>query len=56
MNDSNNLQNIPKELTPEEQEFQNFLEYFDNKIPNPEQYPKQFEYCVKMYKFHKGYK
>lgn len=46
----------PKELTPDELEFQDFLEYFDNKIPNPEQYPKQFEYYVKMYKFHKGYK
>ncbi len=33
-----------------------FLEYFNNKIPNPEMYPKSFEFYVKMFKFAKGYK
>lgn len=37
------------------QELIEFLEYFQNKVPNPENYPAAFEFYVKMYKFHKGY-
>lgn len=37
------------------QEVIEFLEYFENKVPNPENYPAAFEFYVKMYKFHKGY-
>lgn len=38
-----------------EQEFEEFMEMFGNKIPNPEHYPQAFMYYVRMYKFLKGY-
>lgn len=30
-----------------------FLEYCENKYPNPDQNPKQFEFLLKSFKFHK---
>ena len=30
-----------------------FLEYCGNKYPNPEQNPKQFEFLLKCFKWHK---
>lgn len=40
----------------ENQEIIEFLDYFNNKVPNPEMYPRTFEFYVKMFKFIKGYK
>lgn len=33
----------------EDELYKDFLEYFDGKIPNPNQYPRQFEFYIKMY-------
>lgn len=38
------------------QEIIEFLQYFNNKVPDPDNYPKSFEFYVKMFKFAKGYK
>jgi len=38
------------------QEIIEFLQYFNNKVPNPDNYPKSFEFYVRMFKFAKGYK
>ena len=42
-------------MTEEDKEFQEFLNMFEN-IPNPESYPKCFELCIKIYKYHKSKK
>lgn len=33
----------------EQQLYDDFLNYFDGKVPNPNQYPKKFEFYIKMY-------
>lgn len=33
----------------EDELYKDFLEYFEGKIPNPNNYPKQFEFYVKIY-------
>lgn len=38
------------------QEIIEFLQYFNNKVPNPDNYPNSFEFYVRMFKFAKGYK
>jgi len=35
-------------------ELKEFFEYFNNKVPNPEHYPIQFQYFVNIYKLNKG--
>ena len=42
-------------MTEEDKEFQEFLNMFDN-IPNPESYPKSFEFYMKLYKYYKSRK
>ena len=42
-------------MTEEDKEFQDFLNTF-TKIPNPESYPKCFELCIKIFKYHKSKK
>lgn len=36
--------------------FNELLNTFGNKLPNHEQYPKQFEYYVKLYKYYQDRK
>lgn len=33
----------------EEKLYKDFLEYFDGKVPNPQQYPIQYEFYIKTY-------
>ena len=39
-------------MNEEDKEFQEFMDMFD-KIPNPETYPKCFEFHMKLYKYYK---
>ena len=39
-------------MDEEDKEFQEFMDMFD-KIPNPETYPKCFEFYMKLYKYYK---
>jgi hypothetical protein len=40
-------------MTVEEQ-IEEFLKMYGNRLPNPEHCPKEFEYYVKLYKYVKG--
>lgn len=33
-----------------------FIEYWGDRLPNPEHYPRQFQYCVLVYKHVRGIK
>ena len=39
-------------MNEEDKEFKEFMYIFD-KIRNPENYPKCFELCIKLYKYYK---
>jgi hypothetical protein len=43
----NNLNESEKDAIIKE-----FLEFFGGKVPNPVNYPKSFEFYLKMYEFH----
>lgn len=40
----------------ENKEFEEFLKFMEGKVPNPNQYPQQFEFAVRTYLFCKNYK
>ncbi len=40
-------------MTPEEQ-LNDFLEYFNYDVPDPDHYPKIFNYYMKLYMYYKG--
>lgn len=37
-------------------QFNEFLEMFGDKLPNPDMYPQIFKFYIKMFKHVKGYK
>ena len=40
-------------MTPEEK-VNDFLEFYNHKVPDPTHYPKQFEYYLRLYNYYKG--
>jgi hypothetical protein len=36
-------------ITSDTNTYEDFIKFYDGKIPNPQQYPKMFEFYVKMY-------
>jgi hypothetical protein len=35
--------------------FEEFLEFFNNRVPDPNMYPHQYEFMIKSFLFHKKY-
>jgi len=41
-------------MNMENKELEEFLKFYDNDVPNPEQEPIRFNYYVKLFRFCKG--
>lgn len=39
---------------PSEKELEDFLQFYDYKIPHPEHEPIRFQYAIKLYKYYRS--